>query len=157
MSYVALANITLGSSASSVTFSSIPATFRDLVLVIKDLSVAPTNGSVRIRFNGDTTDANYSRVIMFGSGSTGTSGATNGHLFYDLYETQGQPTLVNIMDYSATDKHKTVLTRWSGTDSYVVAGAHRWANTAAINTIAIVPNGFNFASTSTFALYGIRS
>lgn len=156
MSYQPLSNITLSSSASSVTFSSIPTTFRDLVLVTKDLAVGG-NGSVRIRFNGDTTDGNYSRVQMFGATTSRGVGSTNGHFFYDSYETQGQPTLVNINDYSASNKDKTILVRFSGIDSYVVAGAHRWANTAAITSIAIVPNGFSFASGSTFALYGIRS
>jgi hypothetical protein len=157
--YIALANYTVPSGgAASVTFSSIPATYRDLVLVANGVAEPSQSGSVRVRFNSDTTDANYSRVFMQGSGAGNTaSGATNGHFFFDLYDSFGQPTILQIMDYSATDKHKTVLTRWSGTTSYVVAAAHRWANTNAITTIALVPNGFEFAQGFTIDLYGIVS
>ena len=142
-----------------MTFSSLPTSgYRDLVLVIKDLAVTGASGNVRIRFNGDTTDGNYSRVQMAGVSNGTKSGSTaNGHFFYDLYDIQSQPTIVNIMDYSATDKHKSSLLRFSGIDSYIVASSHRWANTAAITSIAIVPNGFSFAAASTFALYGIAA
>lgn len=155
--YIALANTTLSSNVSTVTFGSIPNTYRDLVLVINGRTPDGTNGAVRMRFNSDTTDANYSRVFMLGSGSGTQSAATNGHFFFDLYEGDPQTTIFHIMDYSATDKHKTILGRWQGQLSYVVASANRWANTNAITTIQIAPNSFNLQSGTTLSLYGIVS
>jgi hypothetical protein len=61
--YVALATTTLGATAASVTFSSIPATYRDLVLVYNGTTSA--NIGVDVEFNGDTNSANYSRVFMY--------------------------------------------------------------------------------------------
>mgnify|MGYP007006659575 CR=1 FL=1 len=65
MSYIALATTTLGSAASSVTFSSIPASvngvaLRDLVVVLTTPTAAG-NANGTIFFNGDT-GGNYSRV-----------------------------------------------------------------------------------------------
>jgi len=67
---------------------------------------------------------------------------------------------VNIMDYSATDKHKTVLTRASTAASSVWAIAGRVATTSAITSVAFIgPDDASdqFLSGSTFALYGIVS
>jgi hypothetical protein len=63
-------------------------------------------------------------------------------------------SILQIMDYSATDKHKSALTRTTHTSQSVVeALASRWANTAAITSLAVSGGTFNVGST--FALYGI--
>lgn len=150
MTYVALANITLSSNASSVAFSSIPNTYRDLVLVSRNsMTVAD---SLYVRFNNDT-GANYGSVRIFNGVSDNYTPAEIG------YNTTTNIGIANIMDYSATDKHKTYLTRWGNADgtSYVQAYAGRWANTAAITTVNIAPGSGQIASGSTFALYGIAS
>ncbi|NBQ97859.1 MAG: hypothetical protein EBU12_06490, partial [Microbacteriaceae bacterium] len=56
--YSQIASTTLGSAASSVTFSSIAATYTDLVIVVQ---AAVTAGSIalRMQFNSDT-GTNYS-------------------------------------------------------------------------------------------------
>jgi hypothetical protein len=153
--YTALANITLGSSASSVTFSSIPATYRDLVLVFDGTSSVGINGSVY--FNSDTTAANYPYVRMNGNGSTTSSNSGN-NIWFD-FQTSRSMVRVQIMDYSATDKHKTALSRWDNPSSVVGATAIRWANTAAITSLQVkdTNNAATFAAGTTFALYGIAS
>jgi hypothetical protein len=154
--YTPLANITLGSSASSVTFSSIPATYRDLV-VVADYSTSPSSGS-EIRFNGDS-GSNYSTVTMRGDGTNALSGAFTIGLISpsngtgEAANTRNLYTL-QIMDYSATDKHKTCLLRMNN-PGHTQAQANRWANTAAITSIAI--SNATFLTGSTFALYGIAS
>ena len=157
--YTPLATVTLGSSASSVTFSSIPATYRDLVLVFQS---AITSGSVGIKmnFNSDT-GSNYSTVRMYGSGST-TASDVNGDGTADIdvgyYGTSLSHTEIQIMDYSATDKHKIVLGRLTLTSTgYVTAEAARWANTSAITSIVLQPRSSTFVAGGTFNLYGIAS
>lgn len=159
MSYVALANITLGSAASSVTFSSIPATFRDLVVVVN--GAASNNLTPRIRLNSDS-GSNYSYVLMGGDGSgpfsatatdtsarAGANTTTNGNRVFQTYQ---------LMDYSATDKHKTILARANEENAAGTwAVANRWANTAAVTTVQVFTTANNFASGATFALYGIAS
>jgi hypothetical protein len=63
------------------------------------------------------------------------------------------------MDYSTTDKHKSVLVRENTAGSsttLVVAKAGRWANTSAITSIYLfVSGGYSFATGTTVALYGV--
>ena len=158
--YTALANITLGSSASSVTFSSIPTTgFRDLVLVI-DNATTSTNQEFNFRFNSDT-GSNYSYVyaaaVASGPESVSGSAQTQGRL--GNINTTAANHIMQVMDYSATDKHKTVLVRSNNVGaSQTWMLANRWASTSAVNTIRIFTGtGTTMPAGVSFALYGIRS
>lgn len=159
---VPLQNITLSSSAATVTFGSIPATFRDLRLVVQTTCASGVQ-IVGMRFNTDT-GSNYSRVYMNGNGSsTGSSAATETQLYFDA-SPDGATTAGNwylgtadIMDYSATDKHKSVIARASIPTGSVAVTAGRWANTAAITTVTVVAGLQNFAAGSTFTLYGVSA
>lgn len=153
MTYVALANITLGSSASSVTFSSIPGTYRDLIIVAAGTSVSSAD-DVRVYYNGDTTNGNYASVQMLGTGATAGS---NTFLTAGVFATDRSQIIFQIMDYSATDKHKTLLSRSDRPGATVQANAYRWANTAAVNTVRIQMIGISFAAGATFNLFGIAS
>ncbi len=163
MSYIALANITLSSAQTSVTFGSIPTSvngtaLRDLVLVTV---IEPTANGIAyaMSVNGDTS-TNRSEVRMYGDGSgfasdtVGTS-STLWDLGYFVSNTNRMTTITQFMDYSATDKHKTFLHRWSQPAQYIGANAHRWHNTAAITSIQLSMPGAQFKSGCTFALYGI--
>jgi hypothetical protein len=157
--YTPLATVTLGSSASSVTFSSIPATYRDLILVVNGQTTGDANAQIRV--NGDT-GSNYSGVVMRqdATSQSGTFGQ-----FYATWNTFVGSTrfvsIVNFMDYSATDKHKTVLTRstyvraTAGNPLGPEAQAARWANTSAITTILLLLSANNYAAGTTFSLYGV--
>jgi hypothetical protein len=152
--YTPLATVTLGSSASSVTFSSIPATYRDLVLVMSGTTTSIQAGLMRL--NGDT-GSNYSQVGMDGSGSSTSSfsGTVNTIDVWANGTTVSQASVV-IMDYSATDKHKTVLNRIDNSTWGTRALAARWANTAAITSILVyMAGGQSFNTGSTFNLYGV--
>jgi hypothetical protein len=155
--YTPLATVTLGTAVSSVTFGSIPATYRDLVLVYSSSYSTSGGEATLIRVNSDA-GSNYSTVRMFGTGSSTGSDtnpnppSTNG--IEGGFELSN--CIFQFLDYSATDKHKTVLGR-PDRSSAVVATASRWANTAAITSILIKPNTKNFAIGSIFSLYGIEA
>ena len=157
--YVALATTTLASASSSVTFSSIPATYRDLVIVF-DGQITNTDRSACVRFNGDT-GSNYSRVSVSNTAS-GTISNTAFDFFYQA-DANRASAIINIMDYSATDKHKSAITRSNDPTSYVFMYAQRWASTDAITSITLLPMTTSFAPSSTFvagttiSLYGIAS
>jgi hypothetical protein len=164
--YTALATVTLGSSASSVTFSSIPATYRDLVLISVPVDTAiGTSQSLFVRFNSDS-GSNYPFVYM-GTDTSGTplaGAATLTAIVAARYDNrQDGMGICRIMDYSATDKHKTTLTT-GGMGNRTVSGittlqaASRWANTSAITSLFIFSElSGNFAAGSRFDLYGIAS
>jgi hypothetical protein len=155
---VALATITLGSTASTVTFGSIPSTYRDLRIVFSGRMNAAEADLIGV-FNSDT-GANYSRVFMFGNGSSAVSSSgsseTNAKLSYVAYQTETVHT-IDIMDYSATDKHKTTLNRGNSPSIATYAWCNRWASTSAITSIALSGSTGVFASGSIFSLYGIVS
>jgi hypothetical protein len=151
--YVPLGTITLGSTASSVTFSSIPSTYRDLVLV--HIGATSAEDQIRIRFNSDT-GSNYSFVQMGGDsgGAFSTSGTLDGARV-SFGSTGINSTIVQIMDYSASDKHTTLLSRANKGAGDVRAHAARWANTAVVTTVSFYPITGTFSSGSTFSLFGI--
>jgi len=159
--YVALATTTLPSATATVTFSSIPATYRDLVLVIDGQQSNSGGSEVVMQINGDGSSS-YTNVRMNGNG-TNTSSASYTETFITLAQaTRGVrfTTVTSIMDYSATDKHKTVLSRGNqgGGGDGVGAIAGRWPSTSAVTSIAAKNYfGENFDAGTTFSLYGIEA
>lgn len=159
-----LATTTLASASATVTFSSISGAYRDLRLVTttRHASQGQPYNQLRFRFNGDS-GANYNFVSMKGTGSTTeSSSATNQvelALFFDAPNTSSSfsPIITDIMDYSATDKHKTSLIRLNDAEVSVQAIAGRWASTSAINSITVYAPTDNWVAGSTFSLYGIVS
>ena len=156
--YTPLATVTLATTTSSVTFGSIPATYRDLILVCSFAYPGSNASYVALRFNSDS-GANYNRVQMEGNGSTTSAfsetGATAGFIFSGLLVSNPTQVTSQIMDYSATDKHKTFLSRGNSASAQVAALAGRWANTAAITSVQLIPSTNNFYTGTTIALYGV--
>lgn len=154
-----LANITLGSAAASVTFSSISGSYRDLYLVSQIGNT--TNNDIRISFNGDNAGSNYSMVYGAGDGSSTFSNTDSSYAYVRTslaypYNDNASVLLVNVMDYTATDKHKTGLLRIGGTRG-VQMESFRWASTAVITSLNITASAGNLTSGSTFALYGVSA
>jgi hypothetical protein len=155
--YTPLATVTLDSSTSAITFSSIPATYRDLALVVN----GSLNGlaGMRARINGDTGN-NYSRVAIRGqaAGASSLSGLATEFILMSGLDTDERFILaIDFMDYSATDKHTTLLCR---TDSVgqVDARALRWANTSAVTSIFLFPhNDGQMNAGTTLSLYGVKA
>ena len=158
--YTPLANITLGSAATTVTMSSISQLYRDLVIVAKPILTIPGN-SLQMRFNSDSGN-NYSYVAAYGnSGGTGSYAESSVNLIYLGFASGVTDSFVSVSsvnDYSATDNHKPVLTRANTASSGVDMLASRWASTSAISSITFInSSGSTFAAGSTFALYGIAA
>ena len=159
MSYIALATTTLTRAVSSVTFSSIPGTYRDLILVQSSLVTGGSSYS-SLRFNNDSTGY-YSVVTMRGNGSSAISNfaSSNSEIpplpFSFESTTERVAAIFQIFDYAQTDKHKTVLVRGNTASLETSASAQRWPSTSAITSIQARAVGSNFAIGSTFSLYGV--
>jgi hypothetical protein len=156
--YTPIANVTLGSAASSLTFSSIPATYRDLICVV--VASGSTTLQGRIRINGDS-GSNYTYQRMSGSGSAASAASsspgTEGFIsaIAQATTTSALQTNISIMDYSATNKWKTIISRADNSANGTEAFANTWRNTAAVTSVQILTSTGNWASGSTFALYGV--
>jgi len=158
--YTPIATNTLGSAASSVTFSSISSAYTDLVLVC---NASVTSGSVNfvIQFNSDTA-TNYSWTSVGGNGTTAVSNRVTStaspRLADDGYLTTTIGTYVaSIQNYANTTTYKTYLSRANGASVGVSAVVGLWRSTAAINTITLFPASSTFPTGSTFTLYGIAA
>ena len=154
--YDLIASNVLGTSAASITFSSIGSSYRDLVIV-----VTATNSSLaqlRVKPNGLTT--NLSSVTAEGNGTT-TASATYTNIgemsLFNNLSSEISIQTIQFMDYAQTDKHKTVLFRTNRAGGGVSMIAGRWASTSAITSIVLAPDGGTFNTGSTFYLYGIVS
>ena len=69
--YTPIASQTLGSAAASVTFSSIPQGYTDLIIVMN--GTTSTNENTYMRYNSDSSSL-YSVTYVGGDGSTASSG-----------------------------------------------------------------------------------
>lgn len=165
--YESIATVTASSGATSITFSSIPSTYKHLqVRWIANTYNTTSNEGVYIQFNGVTT-ASYSFHHLYGDGS-GAAASGGANVTYPcLTSTVLPPTgstygvgILDVIDYADTTKNKTAR-MFSGKDTNgattqtVVLASGAWFNTSAITSLTF-KTGTGFSSTSTFALYGIK-
>tara|TARA_R110000868_G_scaffold25387_1_gene98997 strand:+ start:663 stop:1148 length:486 start_codon:yes stop_codon:yes gene_type:complete len=154
--YNSIATTTLGTATNSYTFSSIPSTYTDLVLIVYTKTVATDNLAIQV--NGDTA-TNYSNTYMAGNGTTAISGRNTSvsQAFITGTGTTFGTSIINFQNYANTTTNKTFIGRGSWSDYQARASAALWRSTSAISSITVLSTGDNFQTGSTFTLYGIAS
>ena len=156
--YEPISTQTLGTAQASVTFSSIPATYTDLVLVFNGTTASAQ--FMELRFNGDTA-TNYSATRLSGNGSSATSDRTSTQdvMFVGNLHTAQTTNILQIMNYANTTTFKTVLCRSNQAGAQVSARVGLWRKTPeAITTIFVRSGGgANFSIGCEFTLYGIKA
>jgi hypothetical protein len=161
-SYESIATYVVGSGGvSTVTFSSIPSTFKHLQL--RTMWKLSSGTNLIANFNGSGA-GNYKTHILFGDGSSAYAGVSSVSpnaigLGYAGASTISA-TVADILDYTDTNKNTTVR-YLMGDDRNgagdVEFGSGLWLNTAAINQIVIAgQSGATIQEFSHFALYGIK-
>ena len=159
--YEPIATTTLGSAASSITFSSISGSYTDLRCVLV-FTGNGGNASASLRVNGDS-GSNYSLSRLTGDGASASSSRdtsqTNILLTGNPYATSTIPQLTEIDIFSyAGSTNKTFLVKASADRNgagYVEYAVALWRNTSAITSIVISSAVNNFATGTTATLYGI--
>lgn len=157
---------TTSGSGTSITFSSIPNTYKHLQ--IRYVGLTTGNGyRPQMYMNGDT-GANYGGHALAGNASSVFSevayaGGGMNYMILSSYSVNSlnssspTPGIVDILDYTSTSKYKVVRTLMGGFNSNQIAIASgSWQSTAAITSLTITANGGTWASTSRFSLYGIK-
>jgi len=169
--YESIQTYTLSSAQTTVTFSSIPSTYKHLQIRgfwKGNRATYPVSGT-NMNFNSDT-GSNYAAHNLIGTGSVAQAGGAGSQSTIDC----GQPgtsvtnfaaSIIDILDYSSTSKYKTARIL-AGLDlNGTVAGyggavgiySGVWLNTAAITSISFnVSDGSQWQQYSSFALYGIN-
>ena len=163
-----IASSTVGAGgASSISFSSIPATFTDLSLKVSTRG-ASTGTLVLVQFNSSASG--YQARWVDGDGSATSSGNNSSTLQNLMAWTESSSTTANtfgnfelyIPNYAGSN-YKSVSSDYvnennaTGGISYGLL-ANLWSNTAAINAISLsIYGGTNFAQYSTAYLYGVKN
>ncbi len=160
--YEPIATTTLGSAASSITFSSISGSYTDLRLVVIGAQATSSTAYWAFQFNSDTA-TNYSQTSITGDGSNASSNRLTsqptGYMMYSttLTQTVSMGTL-DIFSYAGST-NKTCLSTFSGDrngSGAVERLVNLWRNTSAITSIKIFSDAVgNFATGTTATLYGI--
>ena len=157
--YTPIATTNLG-SASSYTFTSIPQTYTDLILIVNDVVNTSTNQGCYVLYNNDSGN-NYSRTALRASGSTASSFSQSNNPQLALgaggSTNNPKPDIAYIMNYSNTTTYKTTLSRGNDAGGGLDAMVHLWRNTAAITSITICENTGTFSTDATATLYGITA
>jgi hypothetical protein len=152
-----------GGGASTITFSSIPATFTDLRVVITGTST--TGGQNVLGTLNSNSSTIYSGTRISGFGTTAASDYRQNDVWFLLNQqgtTTTQPFLIELDLFSYTSSEfKTVLSATSENTSPTAGGVgrsvHLWRNTSAITAVSLFPSGGNFAAGTTATLYGIKN
>jgi hypothetical protein len=170
-SYDAIGTAVVGSGGqSTITFSSIPGTYKHLQLraIARDTGTTYGTGlQIQLRMNSDTA-SNYAYHVIRGQGASVVASATaSANSMYVSYypgsassntEKYGV-SVIDILDYANTNKYKTVRCL-SGDDlngsGTVAFTSGLWLSTNAITSILLLPNDVSFAQYSQFDLYGIK-
>jgi len=158
-SYESIATVSVGGGgSSSISFSSIPSTYKHLQIRAALLTTA---GGINIQYNSDT-GSNYTYHQLYGTGTSALANAgtaqTAGFIGYNNAAGSNPTAIVcDVLDYQNTNKYKThrslAGTDVNGSGGTLTFFSGLWLNTAAISSIDIKGT---FAQYSSFALYGIK-
>lgn len=165
--YDALSTVTVGAtSVSSISFVGIPQGYKHLQIRLLARSDQFSEPGLRMRFNSDSGN-NYASHRLAGNGSVayaqsyapgnfianyGPAGATSGTNVFGA-------NIIDILDYSSTNKNKTVRIL-SGLDmngtGTVALYSGLWMNSTNGVSSIYMETDSNWVQHSTFALYGVK-
>ena len=162
--YEAIATVTVGSGgAASITLSSIPQTYTDLVVFWSGRVDNTSAYYGEFYFNGNTTG--YSRIGLYGDGTS--AGSVSFANDFTLVHNEGAYTantfgnfFAYIPNYTGSNNKSFSIdavteNNATGAISFFYAGL--WSNSAAITSITLVPASLNFVQHSSVTLYGIKN
>ena len=158
--------VTVGSGgAASMDFTSIPATYTDLVLVT---SIRQTNASpfstVQLTINSSTSTFTNRILEADTAGSAGSSTTPARYVGYLNASTSTASTFASTSIYfpnyaGSNNKSYSIdyASETNATSSYLGFVAGLWSTSSAITAISLVPSTGNFSQYSTAYLYGVSN
>jgi len=175
--YTLIASNTLSSSAASVTFSAIPATYTDLVLRFTARSNASgaTDTLGDIRINGVTSTL-YSNTTVYGDGASAASYRSSAQTYTQCFTVSGAGATSNTFgtveiyfpNYTSTTQNKAFSAFSAAESNTTTANTWYWngataglyrdsANAISELNVALRASAASFVSGSSFFLYGIKN
>jgi hypothetical protein len=160
--YEPISTQTLGTATATVTFSSIPQTYTDLVVIISAASSVAQDPFSRV--NGDSgTNYAYQAITGNGGSASAQQGATQNAISLNYFgsdsTTLGENArVIQFLNYSNTNMYKQIICRGGrGNTDGLAFLINTWINTAAITSISFHTGSGTYSVGSTFTLYGIKS
>jgi len=166
--YEPIASYTSNGTSNGVTFSSIPQTYTDLILVVNYRSqvVSATDGLYL--YANNTANGDYSSTLLIGNGSSVSSTRyTSDYYGSNCGYVPGASTasgtfgsaIIHIQNYTNTTTFKTAITRSNTTGSFVTAAVSLLRGTGAITSVSpfVYGSASNLVSGSNATLYGIKA
>ena len=167
-SFESIATYSLSSATSSVTFSSIPTTYKHLQIRTMIMNSSVQN-NFTVNINGDF-GTNYASQQVQHTGSTATRNSNGGltsMVYFGLVEPSSLfpfTSVIDILDYQSTSKNKSVrglsgqdgngtgtITNWR-----IQQSSGLWYNTAAVTSVTLSIPSQTMGQYSSIALYGIK-
>jgi hypothetical protein len=163
--YQLIANATASGSQNTISFTSIPSTYTDLLLRASLRSnSAVTYDTIYLILNGSTSSFQFKTIQ--GNGSAATSYGNSNNTIGDIDGANNTANTFSLLDlylpnylasnnksYSVDFAHEQ-----NGTTAYLELEAGLWSNTAAITSLGVQLYGsLTFTTNSTFYLYGIKN
>jgi hypothetical protein len=159
--YEPIATTTLGSAASTITFSTIPGTYTDLRLVLVPKMTAAAN--LELQYNNDT-GTNYSNTYVYGTGSSALSSRSTSQskIFATVDQLpSGQWTFLSfdVFSYAGSTNKTCLITHQSDNNGsgYVGNLVGLWRNTSAITSLKLTAGSGNFDTGTRATLFGIKA
>jgi hypothetical protein len=168
---IPIATTTVGSGgAANVEFTNIPTYYEHLQIraFCRTTWAGGVKRNLTMRFNSDTGQ-NYATHYLQGNGTSATAAADiNSVEIYVGWSAASDgaasifaSNVIDILDYSNTNKFKTVRTLCGYENNLTNGSADLrsglWRSTSAITSIVFdIESNFDFAQYSHFALYGIK-
>jgi hypothetical protein len=157
--YEKIATTTLGSATTTITFSTIAATYTDIKCVW--VGTTASAADITLTFNSDT-GSNYSQTYIDGTGTSAISGRLTSQTKIYLYPNGGTSTTIpsyygfDVFSYAGST-YKTLLTEGNGDKNGsgdIARQVALWRSTSAITTITLTSTS-NMSIGTTATLYGI--
>jgi hypothetical protein len=165
LTYEPIATTTLGSAASTITFSSIPSTYTDLRVVINTTLTA--NGDITFRINNDSSSL-YSFTNLYGYNGTNVyTGVSNNRTSIGINSGTTTSSLqpifatLDVMSYGGSTNKTVLLTSAQDLNgnnySSVEVAVGLYRSTTAINSITFLLASTTFKIGTTATIYGIKA
>lgn len=158
---------TLNTNQTSITFTSIPQTYSDLIIKTSTRNLASNSSGLNLYFNSTTPGSEYLELRVYGTGSA-TGGDTGNSSISITSQGGGGGYTANtfgntefyIIDYTS-NYHKSVyaygVPENNATSTLIMQTSGIRANTSAITSVILEAYESSFVAGSTFYLYGIKN
>lgn len=159
--YSPIATTTLGTAASSITFSSIPSTYTDLRVVLVQLT-SVDGTSTSMRFNSDSTTL-YSQTDLGGYGTSAFSQRATNATALQIGGTDGTSIpgfkTIDIFSYVGSTNKTTLQTvqRDRNGSGGVEVNVGLYRSTSAITSITFLVGSGTFNAGTTATIWGIKA